>query len=101
MEYSQVGLSLISDERREQLQKHGRSIQFDMDANCMGQLAEAAGMLCYPEISELKCDDTPLVGWDQALWEKMVGKDYQQRLVIAGALIVAELDRLENMPKQS
>ena len=33
-------------------------------------------------------------GWDQEIWEKMIRKPHQERLIIAGALIAAELDRL-------
>ncbi len=37
--------------------------------------------------------------WDKTITEKMLNKNYKQRLVIAGALIAAEIDRLELIEK--
>jgi len=35
-------------------------------------------------------------GWDHKIWEKMCHKNYKKRLIIAGALIAAEIDRLNS-----
>jgi len=36
----------------------------------------------------------PPNGWDVDIYKKMRNKSYKERLIIAGALIAAELDRL-------
>jgi len=92
-----IGAQLIVQERQEQLEKHGRSVDRDIKENDGFQLVHAASILCTPNP-----DHTPEVntdapyGWDEELWEKMLNKDYKQRLIIAGALIAAEIDRIEN-----
>lgn len=37
-------------------------------------------------------------GWDATIYQKMINKDKMQRCVIAGALIAAEIDRI-NYPQ--
>ncbi len=38
---------------------------------------------------------TPIpAGWDKQIWEHMLKKKHKQRLIIAGALIAAEIDRI-------
>jgi hypothetical protein len=96
-----TGIELIAEERQEQIEKHGRSIESDIENNPNEQLSEAAGWLCYNEqgcadlddVIEDHCPD----GWDQALWTKMCRKPFEERLIIAGALIAAEIDRLQNI----
>lgn len=36
--------------------------------------------------------------WEVPLWEKMISKNYESRVVIAGALLAAEIDRLNFKP---
>lgn len=95
-----TGIELIAIEREEQFEKHGRSIDNDIRDNSTNQLTMAASILCvdYPykhltlkDIEEYQCPAT----WDKELWKKMVNKSYKERLVIAGALIAAEIDRLQ------
>ena len=83
------GVELIADERQEQIEKHGRSIQDDVIVNAGEQLKTAAiailndsGKTSYP------------YGWDHDVLDKIIAKPYIERLVIAGALIAAEIDRL-------
>lgn len=40
---------------------------------------------------------TPPTGWDKSIWAKMCSKSYKERLIMAGALIAAELDRLTSI----
>ena len=37
--------------------------------------------------------DTPY-GWDKKIWQHMTNKPLKERLIIAGALIAAEIDRI-------
>lgn len=83
------GITLIAKERLEQLEKHNRTIQYDFVTNKEGQLLVGAVSLFIPD-----AEKEPPTGWDLELWQKMYAKSYKERLVIAGALITAELDRI-------
>lgn len=37
--------------------------------------------------------------WDKALWKRMIEKPEKERLIIAGALIAAEIDRIQYVEK--
>lgn len=89
----ETGIELIKKEREEQILKHGRTTEKDIRENDSYQLAIGASkLLAYPA----ECNDciSPPEGWDIDLYKKMRGKPYRERLIIAGALIAAELDRL-------
>ena len=91
----ETGMELIAQERCEQLEKHRISVTYDAAVNDSNQLVRAAmllslqGQVCNNCVNEL----SP-VGWDLARWRKMMNKSYKERLIIAGALIAAEIDRL-------
>lgn len=88
-----TGIELIAEERAEQLLKHNRTIEKDVKENGSYQLAIGASkLLAYPA----ECHDyqTPPNGWSVDIYKKMRDKPYKERLIIAGALIAAELDRL-------
>jgi len=90
-----TGIELIAQERAEQIEKHGRSIKQDAELNDRGQLLYAAKILAgaiYPNVREL-----PPYGWDNNIGGYMCAKPQQERLVIAGALIAAEIDRLNSL----
>lgn len=99
-----TGVELISDERKEQLTKHLRSLEKDIKYNNLFQLANAAGTLLfeYDNKGEVMSEnlDFRRMGkpdnWDSVIWEKMINKSYKDRLILAGALIAAELDRINN-----
>lgn len=85
-----AGLELISAERKEQIEKHGRTLERDKALNCYGQLFIAAHNLMMPDGSPLP--STPM-GWDKGLFDAMCMKPRRERLVIAGALLMADNDR--------
>ncbi len=92
-----TGIELIAQEREEQIEKHGRSINKDVIENSLYQLSEAAKKL----ISGV---DVPRewiapIRWSGPIWRKMIKKSYKDRLIIAGALIAAEIDRLNSIEK--
>lgn len=92
------GIELIAQERREQLVIHNRTITYDCKNNREEQLSKAASILCLNEFGcltedDIKEDHRPS-GWDQTIWDKMVTKSYKERLIIAGAFIASEIDRL-------
>lgn len=89
-----TGIELIAKERQEQIEKHGRTVELDRKQNGLNQLLKAARVLTNENVSSLLADVTKPVGWDMAIWQKMMDKPYRERLVIAGALIAAEIDRM-------
>lgn len=94
------GIELIAQERQEQLEKHWRTITSDVELNGDYQLATAAvRMLFTPEDKGFDLiqnfDIFRPLGWDDRIWRKMINKTYKERLIIAGALVAAELDRLQ------
>jgi hypothetical protein len=90
------GIELIAQERQEQIEKHGRTILKDVALNS----APVGPFNLLP----LRLGATKLIGcvggipfppdWNKEICEKMVAKADVQRLVIAGAFIAAEIDRL-------
>jgi len=86
------GVELIAKEREEQIEVHGCSIEYDCANNFEGQLVYAAHVLLEGNDEERLGYEVP-VGWGEVLWDKMLRKNYRDRLVMAGALIAAELDR--------
>ena len=90
------GIALIAKERQEQIEKHGRTVDHDLKVNDNEQLARAAGHLIAAEWNEgMNIDYVTPDGWDKEIFLRMMNKPYQERLKIAGALIAAELDRLQ------
>ncbi len=94
------GIELIADERQEQIDKHGRTVQQDVLRNSTNQLSWASTLLNCPEPQNYAGEDNDFgcpEGWDVEIWTKMIHKPYNERLVISGALIAAEIDRLNSM----
>lgn len=89
-----TGIELIAQERQEQIEKHGRSIQEDVECNTNNQLPFAAMQLIEGGLTTRL--QTPSE-WDDDSWQKMADKSYKERLIIAGALIAAEIDRIQNI----
>ena len=94
-----TGLELIAQERAEQIEKHARTIDADVKYNKTGELSFAAAALSCPNPASMGLsaanDYSCPTGWDVKIWTKMILKPYKERLIIAGALIAAELDRLQ------
>ena len=88
-----TGIELITEERVEQVEKHGRTIELDVELNTHNQLGYAACLLSTPDTFGRMTVDAP-EGWNIGIFIRMMNKPYRERLVIAGALIAAELDRL-------
>jgi len=84
-----TGIELITEEREEQLNKHNRSKEHDSEHE-EGQLKLAAIFALEP-FEDMK--GINLYGWDE-FTEKVSVKNEVDRLKIAGALIAAEIDRI-------
>ena len=86
------GVKLIAQERNRQIKKEGYTKEHDAQHQ-QGQLSIAAA--CYA-LNKLPCRNwggTPLFPWQQT-YHKLKKHDRKRSLVIAGALIAAELDRI-------
>lgn len=84
-----TGIELIAEERGHQLTKY--SLQDDLDINGGNQLAIGAMRLISGDI---EVHQRVPEDWDWEQWERMCRKTYEERIVIAGALLAAELDRI-------
>lgn len=102
-----TGIELIAAERRRQIETKGYTPQHD-DAHTGSELAQAAA--CYAQIETMLIrdySDLNLINdWARANWPwdestLKVNRDPVRMLVKAGALIIAEIDRLQriNPPK--
>jgi predicted HTH transcriptional regulator len=90
-----TGAELIAKERQEQIEKHGRTVQMDVDHNRAYQLAEAASVLTTEKFRSTKHRFSLMPDdWDDEISLKMCKKGRKERLIIAGALIAAEIDRI-------
>lgn len=99
-----TGIELIAAERRRQIEKEGWSKEHD-ESHYMGELASAA--VCYAMTEEQRkqlwrlsttANEVPSVPplWPfAAFWWKPSPQDRKRELVKAGALIAAEIDRLQ------
>lgn len=94
-----TGIELIAEERREQIEKHGRTIAIDQSNNSEGEMIIAARALLIEDNDEYEPDDTvqervsEMPGdWETPLCQKMASESRRDRLIRAGAFIAAELD---------
>lgn len=89
------GVELISDEREKQISKHGFTGEHHFNKPewyDKGQLIEAANTL---SMKEIKSCLVPF-NWDIEWFSNLCNRPYKERLVISGALIAAEIDRLNH-----
>lgn len=109
-----TGIELIAAERQEQIEKHGRTVEDDVKYN-HGQFERAGEQFNQPQLpsaaSQLITQDDDIFrqhfdmpafypyGWNTDIWLKMMNKPYKERLIIAGALIAAEIDRINSLTK--
>lgn len=93
-----TGIELIAKEREEQINKHGRTIESDVEINKGWQLSTVASVLVNQSFRSNRQRLTLMPeNWDDLICLKMIQKPYKERLIIAGALIAAELDRLTSI----
>lgn len=97
-----TGIELIAAERQEQIEKHGYDKDFIIDNPEYyedGQMAQVASLLVSIQhdtgFQEADLEMMPESWDDETENRKMMLKPYKERLIIAGALIAAEIDRLQ------
>lgn len=99
-----TGIELIAEERQEQIEKHGRTVEYDVNHNSEGQLLEGimllAGSIGFGkhgvEMPEEAFNDLKPLSWDAGICVKMTNKPEIDQLKIIGAFAAAEIDRLQN-----
>lgn len=89
------GLELVARERKEHFKKHKRTVDQDIANNPNGELLMAA--------KGLMDDDNRGYfphSWDPEQIQKMMAKDKIGRLIVAGSLVIAEIDRLLELERR-
>ncbi|WP_315055195.1 hypothetical protein [Chryseobacterium indoltheticum] len=97
MKNQTTGVGLIASERQKQIEKYGFTGIHHVanpEGYSAGQLMKAAITLLLPHLIQNLGWTTVPEKWDEEWFEKLIDKKPKERLVIAGALIAAELDRL-------
>lgn len=93
-----TGDELVTAERDRQVNELGYVIARDLGLNGNEELERMAIVLLRPGIARLVPGMIP-EHWNKAIVERMLGKTMQQRRVIAGALICAQID-VDNLKHQ-
>lgn len=88
------GIELIATERQEQIEKHGWNLKRDADY-AKGELIRAAQFCLNTASHHLWPWHDNGVGTH--FYNKIISKDYERRIIIAGAFCAAELDRLNGV----
>ena len=89
------GIELIAEERQEQIEKHGFSVDSDKDYK-KKELVQAANfclVLAESKIKIHKIDSFWPDKWDLHFMRKILCKSRKNQLIIAGAFLKAENDR--------
>src|SRR3982750_4639101 len=94
-----TGIELIADERKEQIEKHNFDLERDKELNNDEQLAQAAIFVLTQDPLDYPKD------WDLWFYDaiRLKGDTLEadiKKLAIAGALIAAEIDRLQALTPQ-
>lgn len=87
-----AALLLIAAERRRQIEMEGWTPEHDDEEHGMGQLAAAAACYALPPDEDEPSDPPKFWPWGKEWWKP---GDRVHELTKAGALIVAEIDRLQ------
>lgn len=98
-----TGIELITEERKKQIDKHGFTAEHHVNHPEWYdrlQLEDAAINILHPFITatEDNMPETP-ENWDKEWFENLCKRNREERLIIAAALIAAELDRLQLISK--
>jgi hypothetical protein len=94
-----TGIELIAIERAEQIEKHGHSVIRDVAENSTPSgpfkiLPLRIGITkCIGTVSGLPWPEH----WDENVCAKIEGKSDLQKLIVAGAMIAAEIDRIQKI----
>lgn len=86
-------IEAIAAERDHQLTKYSIEQDVAINSGIEKPLTRAAAFLSLERLTFVHYMRP--IGWAESVWLKMCAKPYKERLVIAAALIAAEIERLE------
>lgn len=92
-------LDLFAAEREKQISK-GYTVEHDQRYNPECQLAAIASDLCFPYEIEQAPEPPVPINWHPKYWKKLINLPYEDRLRIAGAMLLGELDRIIHIVKK-
>ena len=90
-------INLVETERVKQINL-GYTNQYNKDINRKMQMSQAASWIVQYDDENFDKELSELVkpeGWDLKYWLRLCQKTYKDRVRIAAALLVAELERIE------
>lgn len=93
-----TGIEQITEERYKQMHKNKHTVYSDKLLNNEEQLIVAVEILLQnTPLNKVDMDQNFQCPhkWNQEDFRSMLNKSYKERLIIAGALIAAEIDRIE------
>ena len=102
-----TGIEIIAEERRRQIEEEGWTAEHDDTQNGFGELADAAA--CYAmHAADIACgpdcvltsDPAGCWPWEDCEWWKPSANPIRD-LAKAGALIAAEIDRIQRIPRHT
>lgn len=89
-----TGIELIAEERQEQIEKHGFDSTHDDDHETEGRLIMAAE-------AAIEGDDGSFpASWEAGMVNKICSKPDKERLIIGGALYLAQRDQIDRRIKE-
>ena len=93
-----IGSQLIAEERQKQIDKHGFTAEHHVSHPEWYEEDQLPNAALSILILDSLCAGVPK-NWDVAWFHDLKNRSRKERLIIAGALIVAELDRLAEIEK--
>jgi len=89
-----TGIEEIAKERKKQISEEHKSAEFDVLVNSESQLLSAALLLPLAHFRKNNDEYCP-EGWNLQEWRELCCKPQRERLILAGALLAAEIDRID------
>lgn len=86
-----TGIQLATQERTEMIEKHGRTVERDVEENPNGELLDGALAILNGDREQFPPH------WNENICDKIMNKkEWVDKLAIAAAFIMAEIDRIQN-----
>lgn len=95
-QFKSKGAILIAREREEQLTKHGYTVKKDAAIYLSKEIPRMVIKLLEGGGLHNTIHNVP-----DEMWNRMIDKSYRDRVIIAGALLAAEVDRIDSVNIES
>ena len=93
-----TGCEAIELSRSIRISMQKQDLEFDLKNNSDFQLLDAAKKLLFKDSEYLPFSESP-EGWSDDYFQELNDKPYLDRLILAGAFIAAEIDRVKELNK--